>query len=128
MRINGEPGRNGKVCSYGGATVSCGSVVTIAGDGGDRAVRVDLPDDVVAGIRDIEVALPIHSQSLRGAELSGDGWPVVAAKACLAGSGKDRQGAVRIQLVDPVGARIGHEDVALSIDGDAPRFGAGYHR
>src|SRR5438105_13387329 len=116
MRINGEPGRNGKVCSYGGSTVSCGSVVTIARDGGDRAVRVDLPDDVVAGIRDIEVALAIHSQALRGAELGRDGWPVVAAKAGPAGSGKDRQCAVRIQLLDPVGAGLGHGTVALSVD------------
>jgi hypothetical protein len=57
-----------------GEVVAGEAVRTVAGDGGDEAVRVDLPDPVVSGIGDVQVAVPVDRDILWMRQLGMD-WP-----------------------------------------------------
>src|SRR5205807_7546182 len=65
----------------------------VTGDRGDRAVGVDLADEVVAAVGDVDVAGLVDGHALGGVELGVDGPPAVTAvplRLAIARHGGDR--------------------------------------
>src|SRR5262249_56225609 len=76
----------------------------------------DVPDAVVAGVGDEQVAVGVPCPALGGGQLGGGGEAVVAAVAGGAGAGHGDDGARRPHhLADAVVGAVGDEQVAVGV-------------
>ena len=93
----------------------------VAGDGDDVAGRLDhLADHVVATVGDEQVARGVDGEAAGAVQLGGGRGSVVAAVTggAVAGDGDDVAGRLD-HLADHVVVRVGDEQVARGVDGEA---------
>ena len=87
---------------------------TGASRGGDRTVRSNAPDGVIAGVRDENVAGAIHSHSRRLPELRFTGGPIVASERTRSGHGGNGSGG-QVHFADAVLVEVGNDEVLAAM-------------
>src|SRR5262249_14270187 len=93
-----------------------------AGDGGDDAVGFDCANAVVVPVGDEYLVLGVDGQGGGIVQLGGGGGAAVAAEAGSAGAGDGDDDAVGLDLADTLVVLVGEEDVAVAVEGHAPRL------
>src|SRR5207244_12737695 len=98
----------------------------VAGDGVDDAIGRNLANDVVAGVRNVKVSLPIERQASRLPECAGSGSHAVAVarggrRGASAGDGPDRA-VRRVVHAYHIVRGIGDIEAAARVHGQPARL------
>ena len=119
--VDGDADGVAQLGGGGGSVVAAVTLGAVAGDGDDVAGRLDdLADHVVGRVGDEQVARGVDGDAVGLVQLGGGGGSVVAAVTlgAVAGDGDDVAGRLD-DLADHVVGRVGDEQVARGVDGDA---------
>ena len=100
----------------GRAAVARGAPLAVAGDGRDRARRVDPAQAVAVGVGDVDVAVAVEGDVPGVGEGGRSGRTAVARAVLGARAGERGDDPRRVDLAHPVVERIGDVQVPLGVD------------
>src|SRR5258706_369438 len=90
-----------------GSAIAAVALRAGAGERRDRAVELDAPDALVAGVGDEHAAEPVDRDGVRRCELRAGRRAAVAGEAGIAGAGDGRDAAVELDAHDAMVVEIG---------------------